>query len=125
VVKRTGGEKTPVAGFPALKPGLFLLLAVLANGECHAYALKKEVARRSQGRVSLGPGTLHRYLNKLIQDGWIAHVESPLPVHLDDERRRYYSLTSDGRQGLAAAAETQLRLAQEVQRSLAPEGKAQ
>ena len=108
-----------------MKPGLFLMLAVLADGDCHAYALKKEVARRSHGGVTLGPGTLHRYLKQLTEEGWIAHVESPLPTLLDDERRRYYSLTRDGRQGLDAVADAQLRLAQEVQLSLATRGAGQ
>ena len=122
MAKRSVGKEDPPSPFRPQKPGLFLILAVLADGDCHAYALKKEVARRSQGRVSLGPGTLHRYLNKLTEEGWIAHVESPLPTLLDDERRRYYSLTAEGRRGLADEAEAQLRLAQEVQLSLASKG---
>ncbi len=121
----SGAKEGSAHAFQSLKPALFLMLAVLADGDCHAYALKKEVARRSLGKVALGPGTLHRYLKKLTEAGWIEHVESPLPTLLDDERRRYYSLTSDGRRGLAVAAEAQLQLAKEVQLSLGSLGGGQ
>ncbi|HKA91001.1 MAG TPA: helix-turn-helix transcriptional regulator [Haliangiales bacterium] len=94
----------PEAWLP-LKPAHYLLLVVLADGDCHAYALKKEVALRTDGRVRLGPGTLHRALGWLLEATLVEESPDRPARTLDDERRRYYRLTPLGRR--VAAAETE------------------
>ena len=88
-----------------LKPPHYLILLALADGDRHGYALKKEILRRTEGKVSLGPGTLYRSIRQLAEAGLIAESgERPDPV-LDDERRRYFQITRFGRQ--VAQAETE------------------
>ncbi len=88
-----------------LKPPHYLILLALAVGDRHGYALKKEIVRRTEGKVSLGPGTLYRSIRQLAEAGLIAESgERPDPA-LDDERRRYFQITRFGRQ--VAQAETE------------------
>jgi DNA-binding PadR family transcriptional regulator len=80
------------------------------------------VAVRTAGHVKLGPGTLYRSVQRMLEQGLIEEVlERPAP-ELDDERRRYYRITAFGRQ-VARAEATRLaellRLARA--RGLSPE----
>jgi DNA-binding PadR family transcriptional regulator len=55
--------------------------------------------------MRLGPGTLYRSIKALLAEGLIEESsERPDPA-LDDERRRYYRLTEQGRGVAAAEAE--------------------
>ncbi len=88
--------------FLPLTPAVFEILLALVDGEHHGYAIMKEVAERTAGRVKLRPGTLYRAISRLLEDNLIQESDvRPDPVE-DDERRRYYGLTSLGR-GVAAA----------------------
>jgi DNA-binding PadR family transcriptional regulator len=88
---------------------MFQVLVALADGEKHGYAIIKEVARRTDGKVRLRAGTLYASIKRLVTDGLIEETaERPDPA-LDDERRRYYRLTGRGR--AVAVAETE-RLAE-------------
>jgi len=80
-----------------------MLLSLLKEPR-HGYALKEEIAGRSQGRVVLGPGTLYRTIRDLLRDGLIVETESDLDPVEDDERRRYYRITELGRSVVAAEA---------------------
>jgi DNA-binding PadR family transcriptional regulator len=83
---------------------MFEVLVSLADGEKHGYAILKEVARRTGGRVTLGAGTLYALIRRFVAEGVIAEsAERPDPA-LDDERRRYYRLTDFGRQVARAEA---------------------
>jgi len=83
---------------------MFQLLLALADGEKHGYAILKEVDRRTAGRVRLSAGTLYGLLKRFIDEGLIAESsERPDPA-LDDERRRYYRLTANGRAVAVAEA---------------------
>jgi DNA-binding PadR family transcriptional regulator len=76
----------------------------LAEGERHGYAIKREIAERTGGRLELGPGSLYGAIKKLTADGLIEESEHRPEAHLDDERRRYYRLTSEGRAVVKAEA---------------------
>lgn len=81
-----------------LTPAVFHILVALADQDRHGYAISQEVLRRTDGAVRMGPGTLYGTIKRLLADGLIDEtVERPDP-ELDDERRRYYRLTSFGRQ---------------------------
>ena len=80
---------------PLPAASLHLVLALL-GGELHGYALMRRVADLSDGAVKMGPGTLYGTLNRLVTDGLIVETTDRLPREPDD-RRRYYELTSTGR----------------------------
>ena len=39
-----------------LSPALFHILLSLGSGERHGYAIKREIAKRTDGKLNLGPG---------------------------------------------------------------------
>src|SRR6476646_2608801 len=80
-----------------LTPAMFEVLIALADGEKHGYAVLKEVARRSDGRVTLSPGTLYAIIRRFVSDGIVAETDERPDAALDDERRRYYRMTEFGR----------------------------
>ena len=83
-----------------LSPATLHILLSLSGEDLHGYGIMQEIARQSQGKYKLGPGTLYDNLQKLIQWDWIEEL-GRRPVD-DDPRRRYYRLTSSGRGVLAA-----------------------
>ena len=88
-----------------LSPALWQVLVALADGDKHGYAIGKEVARRTDGEVTLRATTLYSVLKRALEDGLIEETrERPDPA-LDDERRRYYHLTDRGRKVAVAESE--------------------
>ena len=83
---------------PLSAAALHILLS-LASEDRHGYGIMREVARQSDGRYKLGPGTLYDNLQKLLDQG-IVEERSPRSPG-DDPRRRYYRLSRFGR-GLLA-----------------------
>jgi len=81
--------------FLPLTPVAFEIMLALADGELHGYSILREVETRSDGTVSLHAGTLYRALARLLENELIEELGSPDPKN-DDERRRYYRLTSRG-----------------------------
>ena len=82
--------------FLPLTPVAFEILLALADGERHGYGILQEVDRRSGGAVSLHAGTLYRALARLLESEIIEELDEPPDPKNDDERRRYYRLTSRG-----------------------------
>jgi DNA-binding PadR family transcriptional regulator len=75
----------------------FHILVALADSDRHGYSIMQEVAERTAGAVRLSPSTLYSAIKRLLEAGYIEELqERPDPAH-DDERRRYYRLTSEGR----------------------------
>jgi DNA-binding PadR family transcriptional regulator len=98
-----------------LTPAMFQVLIALADGEKHGYAIIKEVARRTGGEVALSAGTLYAIVRRFEQEGVIEEAAGRPDPALDDERRRYFRLTTFGREVAQAEArrmETALRMAQ-------------
>ena len=83
---------------PLSSAALHILLA-LASEDRHGYGIMREVARQSDDRYKLGPGTLYDNLQKLLDQGIVE--ESSQRSSTDDPRRRYYRLTRFGRRLLA------------------------
>ena len=98
------GKKTESESFLPLTPAMFHILLALADGEKHGYAILKEVARRTGGKVHLSAGTLYGNLARLESSGMIHETNERPEIGLDDERRRYYVLTDLGREVAIAEA---------------------
>lgn len=69
-----------------------LVLASLAEGDKHGYAIMEDIERFAGLRI--GPGTLYGAITRLEQRGWIRPVKSA------DDRRQPYTLSADGRRYL-------------------------
>ncbi len=91
-----------VSSLLPLTPVAFEILLSLTGEERHGYAIMKAVEVRSGGVTSLHAGSLYRALARLVETGLIAELDV-LPNE-SDERRRYYRLTTVGRQVAAAEA---------------------
>jgi len=87
-----------------LAPAVFHILLSLGDGERHGYALKREIARRTDGQLTLGAGVLYGSISKMLAHGLIEESDERPDPHLDDERRRYYRVTSFGRKVAQAEA---------------------
>ena len=87
-----------------LTPAMFHVLLALAGDDLHGYAILKEVELRTAGEVKLSTGTLYGIIKRLLNDGLIIERRERPSAH-DDERRRYYRLTPQGRQVAATEAE--------------------
>lgn len=89
--------------FLPLAPAALHILLALAADDLHGYGIMQEIARQSEGKYTIGPGTLYDNLKKLLNQGLVE--EAPSRSALDDPRRRYYRLKALGRGVLAAEAE--------------------
>ncbi|HYO82772.1 MAG TPA: PadR family transcriptional regulator [Bryobacteraceae bacterium] len=98
-----------------LPPVAFHILVSLADSDRHGYSIMQEVAARTGGDVRLHAGTLYATLKRLLSDGLIRELDER-PDASSDTRRRYYGLTSYGRD--AAEAEAR-RLAELVRQARA------
>lgn len=95
-----------------LPAATFHILMALAEGDRHGYGISQDIAERTDGQVTLGPGTLYRSIQRMLDQELIEEVdERPAPDE-DDERRRYYRLTGWGR----AVAEAEARRLNELVR---------
>lgn len=101
--------------FLPLKPAAFHILLSLADSSRHGYGIMLEVQERTKGSVKLGPGTLYGAIKRLLADELIAEEAEKLDRTLDDERRRYYSLTPLGRRVITLDAERLAHLVEMAQ----------
>ena len=86
---------------PRLQEPTFLILAALAEGSLHGYALLARVTELSDGRVRLRAGTLYAALDRLVREGLVSEDREEI---VDGRLRRYYLLTQDGHHALALEA---------------------
>ena len=69
-----------------------LVLASLANGDKHGYAMMEDIEQFAS--VKLGPGTLYGAITRLEERGWIRPVKTK-------DRRQPYAITASGKTHLA------------------------
>jgi DNA-binding PadR family transcriptional regulator len=105
-----GPDAAALAGFGRYAGPATLILASLAGGAKHGYALTKDI--ESFAGVRLAPGTLYEALARLHAQGLIEAVES-------SGRRRPYRLTAVGAEALRAHLDAQRRVADVGLRRLA------
>ena len=80
-------ELTAASSTPAV-------LAVLAEGDSHGYAILRRVRELSGGHVEWADGMLYPVLHRLERLG---HAEARWDVAESGRRRRYYRITPRGR----------------------------
>jgi len=115
--------------FLPLTPLAFQVLLALADSERHGYGIIREVDTRTDGLIKLRTGTLYTLLRRLLDEELVEPVASPMdseraersgrrgpaerrapggvqgaPPIKDDDRRKYYALTTLGRGVLLAEA---------------------
>ncbi|SRR5258708_21032749 len=85
-----------------LTPAVFHILLALADGERHGYSIMQEITIQTDEKLHIGPTTLYRSIKRLLEDGLIVEVDERPDPNLDDERRRYYRLTTFGQRVIMA-----------------------
>jgi DNA-binding PadR family transcriptional regulator len=117
----------PTRNSPRSPATLHILLA-LAGGNLHGYGIIQEVARNTDGRYRLGPGTLYDNLKKLMDTGLVADAPKSASskrksAAAREDDRRFYTLTKEGRAALTVEVDrlqsvvTQARLRLQEARS--------
>jgi len=91
------GTTNPLAGT------FFYVLLALADRNRYGLDIVREVELGTGGQIRLGPGTLYNAVKKMLAQSLIREVEAPMddPGGVDP-RRRYYGITPEGRERLAA-----------------------
>jgi DNA-binding PadR family transcriptional regulator len=87
-----------------MTPAVLHILLSLAAEDRHGLGIAADVKAFSQGRITLGPGTLYGTIKRLLDAGLVEDLGSPSPEE-DDPRRRYYRITSRGRRALELETE--------------------
>ena len=95
---------------PPLSAQVFHILLALVDDNLHGYAIIQDVAERTGGEVRLTASTLYAAVKRLLESGWIEEL-TRRPKSDDDPRRRYYRLTTLGREVARAEARRLERLA--------------
>ncbi|MGP8245612.1 MAG: PadR family transcriptional regulator [Bryobacteraceae bacterium] len=88
-----------------LTPPVFHILLALADEERHGYGIMQDVARQTDDGLQLGPGTLYGCLKRMLAGGLVEESEERPDPALDDERRRYYRMTTLGKRVVRAEAQ--------------------
>jgi len=95
---------------PPLTPAVFHILLALSSGERHGYGIMKQVEADTQGKVTMGNGTLYGSLKRMLDAGLVEEIDKRVDPEMDDERRIYYQITGVGAQALAAELERYKRI---------------
>jgi DNA-binding PadR family transcriptional regulator len=93
-----------------LTPAVFHILLALSSGERHGYGIMKQVEADSQGKVTMGPGTLYGSLKRMLDAGLVKESDKRIDPEMDDERRIYYQITGVGLKALEAELERYQRI---------------
>lgn len=96
-----------------LRPASYFVLASLLDGPLHGYAISTRAGELSAGEVMLTAGTLYGALDRMEGRGL---VEIDREETVDGRLRRYYRITTDGRQAVEREAERLAAAARVVQR---------
>src|SRR5208337_881102 len=88
-----------------LPPATFHILLAVAVEDRHGYAIIRDVAARTGGKLKLSAGTLYRSIQRMLEQGLIVETKERPAPELDDERRRYYRITSFGAEVARAEAD--------------------
>lgn len=86
-------ETTDIIKYLPLSESTYYILLSLIE-PLHGYGVMQKVETISEGKVTIGPGTLYGAFSTLEKEGLIQMVK-------EEERRKSYALTNKGKQVLA------------------------
>jgi DNA-binding PadR family transcriptional regulator len=84
-------------GETRLTEAAFHILLALSGRDRHGYEIMQVVEAEQGTGARLGTTTLYRTLRGLLRDGLVEETDERPASDQDDQRRRYYRLTSAGR----------------------------
>lgn len=84
---------------PLTEALFYILLSVREPN--HGYGIIQEVAKLTEGRVALGPGTLYGAIQAMTEKGWIRIYSQ----ETDSRKKKEYIITDLGRRIFAAERE--------------------
>jgi PadR family transcriptional regulator PadR len=104
-----------------LLPGLLdmLILQTLSAQSMHGYGIAQHLLRLSREVIQVEEGSLYPALQRMRQKGWIAAEWRMTP---NNQRARYYEITSAGRRQLGDQADGFAELVTAVRRVMRPAG---
>lgn len=94
--KGTSDRPAPEDFLP-LHRDTFQILVSLADRDRHGYSILLDIAGRSGSPHSISTSTLYSSIRRLLESGLIEELDERPDPESDDERRRYYRLTTLGR----------------------------
>lgn len=98
-------ENDDISDLLPLREPTFYILLSLFEGRKHGYAILKDVAEISGGKVNLGTGTLYEALARLLDQALIERVDAVQETNSRPGRpRKAYRLTPRGGQVVRAEA---------------------
>lgn len=80
-----------------------IILSILESRARHGYEISKLIEERSQGQLTFHVASLYPLLYRLEERGWL---QGKWIEKAGERRRRFYSLTGEGRRVLADQRET-------------------
>ena len=89
-----------------------VVLEILSRGKMYGYELSEAIEQRSKGILTLGRGTLYPLLYNLEAK---ALVTAEWDENESKRKRRYYSITSEGKSQLSAQKEQWCQLQKGVE----------
>lgn len=97
--------RSELAALLPLTPTVFHVLLALAGEPRHGYAIAQEVEDLTDGRITMGPGTLYGSLQRMSEAGLIEQSDNPGDDAAHANRRRYYRITRLGSAALRSESE--------------------
>ncbi|HET9268739.1 MAG TPA: PadR family transcriptional regulator, partial [Vicinamibacterales bacterium] len=80
-----------------------IILSIVEGRPRHGYEISKQIESRSGGRVRFKVASLYPLLYRLEERGWL---QGKWVERAGQRRRRFYSLTAEGRRVLARQRDT-------------------
>ena len=95
-----------------LTRAMTLILIVLSQGARHGYAIMTEIVSMTDGEYQVSAGTLYRSIGQMVKSGLVEEAPELFDPEHDDERRKYYKITDQGRKTVTAELRRLDRLVQ-------------
>ena len=114
--RRTDDARAPEDFLP-LHRDTFQILVSLADCDRHGYSILLDIAERTGDARPISPSTLYSSIHRLVESGLIQELDERPDPDRDDERRRYYRLTSLGRRVASLEARRLERLLRDARTS--------
>lgn len=83
-------DKKIMKKYQPLSETAFYILLSLMVADRHGYGISKHVESLTDGRITLGSGTIYGTLTKMLKDGIVT-------VYADGDRKKTYEITSLGK----------------------------